>query len=911
MEPAVVVEGMRLMIGKTLGHYRVGEQLGRGGMGEVYLADDLNLNRKVALKFLPDIFTGDPERMARFEREAKLLASLNHPSIAAIYGLEQADGKRFIAMELVEGETLAQRIDKGPLPIEEALAVCRQIAEALEAAHEKGVIHRDLKPANVMLAAGDKVKILDFGLAKALADETQSVDSSQSPTITEAMTRPGVILGTAAYMSPEQAKGKSVDKRADIWAFGCILYECLTGKRAFEGETVTETLAAILKGEPNWKLLPPAADVKVRHVLQRCLQKDVKLRYHDITDAWLEMEAPVAQASEPPVATRRFSLLWLAAYAAVMLLAGILIGPPLMKYFQPASPAPVVTATIKIEPGRTMQRPARTAMAFSSDGRFIVYSAIEENSGSQAKPQLYLRRMDQPEAKTIAGTEGGINPFLSPDNRWVGFWADGKLKKVTVEGGATTTLCDVSSIFGADWDRDNNIIFTDGAAAGLSIVSAEVGKPETLTKPDPKKEEYSHRLPSWIPNSKAVLFTGMRWQMDSQPWLGLLRMDTREWHVLLQNAANARYVSTGHIVFLRQGTLMAVRFDPAKLEVIGQPVALMENVMQSFGGNPDSNTGAGQFHISETGSLIYAAGGIAPDLKNLLVWVDQEGKEKAIPAKEFPFFCPRLSPPDGQRIAYSTYDREYNIWVYDLIKGTNSSLTSEGRAVYPIWTPDGKRLLFSWNRSLVNNLFWQHYDGSSPMERFTTSEFNQYPGSWSADGKTVAFVEARPDTAYDIAMLDVPSRRVTQFLNSQFNEQFPEFSPDGRWIAYSSNESKRDEVYVTPFPGADMKSQVSSEGGIQPLWAKNGKQLFYRWQDQVWVVDVKTDGGFATSKPHMLFEKSGYSSSGINRSYDLSLDGQRFLMVKREQRKPTPITELTLIQNWFEELKRLLPTEKK
>jgi len=896
--------------------YRILTKLGAGGMGEVYRAEDLSLNRQVAIKVLPDIFAGDPERVARFQQEARVLASLNHPNIAAIYSVEEADGKRFLALELVEGETLAERLVRGPLSLEETLDVCRQIAEGLEGAHEKGIIHRDLKPSNVKINPEGKVKILDFGLARAFHDQVSEVDIINSPTITADMTQPGVILGTAAYMSPEQARGKRVDKRADIWAFGCILYECLTGKRAFAGETITETLAAILKGEPIWQALPAYTPWGINDLLRRCLQKEPRERLHDIADARLEIEAPMAYPSEAIAARRRFSLLRLAAGAVVILLVGILIGRLLIRHPQSTPSAPAVTATIKIEPGHwldgmrmDMQLPSRTAMAISSDGGFVVYSAIEENPNPQAKPRLFLRRMGQSEAKPIAGTEGGISPFLSPDDRWVGYWADGKLKKIPVGGGVATVLCDAPLIFGANWGRDSSIVFTDGDTAGLSMVSAEGGKPETLTKPDPKREERSHRLPSWLPNGKAVLFTVMRHAWDSQPWLALLRLDTREWRVLLQDAADARYVPTGHLVFLRQGTLMAVRFDLPKMEVIGQPVALVDNLMQFFSTNSGFNTGAGQYGISDSGSLIYAAGGVLPDLKNSLVWVDQKGTEQPVTTLQFPFLGPRLSP-DGQRIAYTTAARDWQVWVYDIGRGTNSRLTGEGMASFSIWTPDGKRLLFSWTKSLVTNLYRQSYDGNSPMERLTTSEYDQEVGSWSSDGKTVAFLEGRPDTAYDIAMLDVNSGRVTPFLNSQFRETFPDFSPDGRWLAYTSDESKRDEVYVRPFPGPGMKQQVSSEGGEQPLWARNGEQLFYRWQDQVWVVDVQMGSGLAIGKPRLLFEQPGYMMPSPIRGYDLSPDGQRFLMVKLGQRKPAPVTEMILVQNWFEELKRLVPTGK-
>jgi len=760
-----------------------------------------------------------------------------------------------------------------------------------------------------------KVKILDFGLAKAFRDDPAGIDPAQSPTITNQMTRPGVIMGTAAYMSPEQARGKPADKRADIWAFGCILYECLTGTRAFEGETVTEILAAILKGEPNWQALPAASPWRIKDLLHRCLRKDPRERLHDISDARIEIEAPTDSPSEAASARLRLSLLWVAAISAVTLIAGILVDRLLIKHPQPAPSAPVVTSTIKVEPGRRlegrardMERPGRTAMAVSGDGKFIVYSAIEENPDPQAKPQLYLRRMDRSAAKPIAGTEGGTSPFLSPDSRWVGFWADRKLKKVLIEGGVPSTLCDASALYGANWGRDNSIVFTDGYGTGLSRVSAEGGKPETLTTPDPKRDESSHRLPSWLLNGKAVLFTVMKYHFDPKPWLALLRLDTGEWRVLFEDAADARYLPTGHLVFLRQGTLMAVRFDPAKLEVIGQPVALVENVMQAFGLTfAGHHTGAGQLGISDTGSLIYAPGGVPPPPSNSLVWVDQRGIEQPAAALQFPFSSPRLSP-DGQRVAYTASSQVY---VYDLGRGTNSRLTGEGWAFYTIWTPDGNRLLFSLGKSRADNLFWQPYDGSSPMERLTTSEYGQRPGSWSSDGKTLAFVDIHPDTGADIAMLDVRSGRVTPFLNSQFEEWYPEFSPDGRWMAYTSDESNRQEVYVRPFPGPGLKQQVSSEGGSEPLWARNGKQLFYRREDQVWVVDIRTNGGFAAGKPHLLFEKPGYGRTYPIRSWDLSLDGQRFLMVKFENRKPTPVTEMILVQNWFEELKRLVPIGKK
>ena len=897
------------------GRYEILERIGAGGMGEVYRAIDKNLGRPVAIKILPSAFAEDKERMARFEREAKLLAVLNHPNIAAIHGLEENKGRMFLVLELAEGETLQARLNRGPIPVDVALETCHEIAEGIEAAHEKGIIHRDLKPGNIMITPEGKVKILDFGLAKAYAVETTTVDIEKSPTITARMTEPGIILGTAAYMSPEQVRGRAVDKRVDIWAFGCVLYECLTGSRAFHGETVSDTLAHILKGEPDWGKLPPETPALIEVLLRRCLQKDPKKRLHDIADFRLELEAPTAYPSETVPARRQLPLPWLAAGGAVIFLAGILVDRVLNKHASPPHPAPGVTATIKVEPGhwldgmrRAQERewPSRKAMAISADGRFLIYSAIEENPSPQAKPHLYLRRMDHEKAEPIAGTEGGINPFLSPDNRWVGFWADGKLKKVLIEGGVPATLCDSPGCFGASWGVSNRVAFS-GIVDGLSIVSADGGEAETLTSAGPDQEGRTHVLPSWLPNGKAVLFTAQRYDWDSRPKLALLDLGTHEWRILIPDAADARYIPTGYLVFLRQGTLMAVPFDLDKLRITGQPFPVVDNVMQAIIPWGGDNTGAGQFDVSDSGSLVFAAGGVLPDLQNSLVWVDHRGSEEPVADLRFPFQAPRLSP-DGRRIAYVTQAREWQVFVYDMETGTNSRLTHEGMSSRVIWTLDGRQVVFLWFVGPGINLFSQPYDGSSLMERLTISDHDHYPASWTPDGRTLALVEVKPVEQHDIALLETGSGRVRPFLSSPFNETYPEFSPDGCWIAYVSDESGRTEVFAQSFPGPGSKHQVSSQGGVQPLWAKDGKQLYFRWRDQVWAADVRTESGFSTGKPRLLFERPGYSPGSPTRSYDLSLDGQRFLMVKQEQRTPAPVTEMTLFQNWFE---RLVPKGKK
>jgi DNA-binding winged helix-turn-helix (wHTH) protein len=642
---------------------------------------------------------------------------------------------------------------------------------------------------------------------------------------------------------------------------------------------------------------------------------------HDIADAGIE----IGEFFAPPAASvtpfRRFTQRWSPMIGAVVLVAAVLIGAGLMWLLRPAPTAPVVRSVIKLEPGycldglrwyRGFMRPTRTAMAFSADGRFLVYSAVAENAAPEARGQLYLRRMDQPVAKAIPGTEGGFSPFLSPDDQWVGFWAGGKLMKVPIDGGVPVTLCDARLSYGATWGSDNRIVFAARQDAGLSVIPADGGRPEVLTAPDKTRQEAGHRLPHILPGGNDLLFTVMREPWDSQPRVAVLQMKTRQWRTLLEDAADARYAPTGHLVFLRQGTLMAVRFDLKRLEVTGPPVPMIADVMQALDTtNSYFITAAGQFSISGSGVLVYAAGGITPDLENSLVWVDQKGSvEPALPFKG-PFAFPRLAP-DGRRIVYALRGREFYAWEYDLGRGIATRLTNEGKVENVTWTPDGKRVAFDfWKPGGLPNLYWQPVDGSSPMERLTTSEHNQWPGSWSPDGTTLAFVEGEVGTAHRILLLDVRNRRVTPFLNSQSGEEFPAFSPDGRWLAYTSDESGRPETYVRPFPGPGGRWQISQQGGVGPLWARNGKQLFYRSGDQVWEVDVQTGPAFSAGKPRLLFEQPGFLCGNPICGWDLSLDGQRFLMVKVDDRKPTPLTEMILVQNWFEELKRLAPTGKK
>lgn len=911
------------------GKYRIIDEIGRGGMGVVYNAEDTTLARRVAIKVLPEAFTGDPERLARFEREAKLLAALNHPNIATIHGLEETGGKRFLVMELVEGVTLAERIRHGPLHLEEILEVCLQIAEGVEAAHEKGIIHRDLKPANIKLAPGGKVKVLDFGLAKALHDEPAASDLSKTPTITGQMTEPGVILGTAAYMSPEQAKGRLADKRTDIWAYGCILFECLAGDRAFQGATVTETIAAILRGEPRWDSLPADTPANIRAVLRRCLQKDPRERLRDIGDARIEMkeEAGLPAAPVPALTPRQIRPGVFAAACVAVLLLGVLIGPAARRLVKPAAPpgsGPLLRTSVSLEPGLRLYgnedpsnsvRPIRTGMAVSADGRFLVYSAINDSPSPRERARLYLRRFDRLNAEPIAGTEGGISPFLSPDGIWVGFWADGKLMKVPLEGGIPAVLCAVTHAFGFSWGAGGWIVFAHDRDSGLSWVSSEGGEPKTLTVPDRSRQEYAHRLPHFLPDGKSLLFTIKRHAWDPEPRVAVLELPSREWRVLIENGADARYVATGHLAFLRKGTLMAVPFDPNRLEVIGQPVPAVADIAQTLNTTASFyDTAAGQFDISPSGSLIYATGGIFPAAEDTLVWVDHKGQVEPVVSFKAPFFSTRLSP-DGRRIAYSLFGMESQIWIYDLVRGTATRLTSESMAEFAIWTPDGGEVIFDWLKTGDPNLYIQSIDSGSSIERLSESRYFQWPSSISPDGETLAFVEEHEEMNRDIHFLNIRDRRVTPFLNSRFLEAYPEISPDGRWIAYVTDETGRMEVYVQALAGPRGRWQISHEGGAMPLWAPNGGQLFYRSGDRArkeraWVVDIRTEPGFSAGKPRLLFEMTGFGGGIPIRTWDISRDGRRFLMVKKAEGRLQPITELILVQNWHEELKHLVPTRK-
>ena len=891
---------MATLPGRRLGPYEILSAIGAGGMGEVYRARDSKLGRDVAVKVLPANFVNDPERLSRFQREARMLAALNHANIATIYGLEQFDGVTCLVMELVPGETLADRVKAGPLGIEEALKIAVQIAEALEAAHEKSIIHRDLKPANVKVTPEGKVKVLDFGLAKAFEGDAANEDMGNSPTLSAAATMQGVILGTAAYMSPEQARGKAVDKRTDIWAFGCVLYELLTRKLAFHAETTTEILAAVLKEEPDWQALPASTPVKIRELLRRCLQKNLRRRMRDAADARIEIEeALAAPATEEPAISakglrllgRRELITGLAAFLMIAAIASV-VGWNL----KPSPSQPITRTVINLPPGQQLAGLENgIAVAISPDGTHLAYVASQ--GGIQ---QLYLRPLDSLESKPILGTEGTTNPFFSPDGQWIGFFAHGTLRKVFVSGEQAVILGDASEPRGASWGGQGSIAFAPTVASTLQRVSDAGGAAQPLTHSE--KGENSQRWPEFLPGGKAVLFAAGNNGMNfSNALVAVQSLGTGERRNLIQGGTNPRYASSGHLLYVQAGSLMAVPFDPQGLRVTGAAVPVIDGVRES------TFSGAAQYSISGTGSLVYVSGGIQ-STESKLVWVSRDGTEQPLTAPARAYRGPQLSP-DGRRIGVTISEQgETQLWLYDFSRDALTRLTfNKGVNQNVNWTPDGKRIAFVSGINGHLNIAWQLADGSGGFEPLTTSDNTQVPMSWSRDGQLLAFIELNPITGYDISVLRLSDRKAQPFLRTPFNESTPRFSPDGRWLAFISDESGRYEVYVQPYPGPGGKWQISTEGGTEPMWNPNGRELFYRSGNKMMAVDIATQPGFASGKPRMLFEGPYVPTPLTFPNYDVSADGQRFLMLKSTDQEQAAPTQITIVQNWFEELKRRAP----
>jgi len=862
-------------------------------MGEVYRATDTNLKRQVAIKVLPEALAADAERLARFQREAEVLATLNHPNIAAIYGLERASGQSALVMELVEGPTLADRIAEGAIPFDEALPIARQIAEALEAAHEQGIVHRDLKPANVKLRADGTVKVLDFGLAKAIEPAgAMSASQSMSPTITTpAMTQAGMILGTAAYMSPEQARGKPVDRRADIWAFGAVLYEMLTGQRAFEDEDISLTLSKVLREDPAFDAVPADVPASVTQALRVCLRKDPRQRASDIHDVRLALEgafSPPQQVGEPPQAVTP-SARGLPAMAAValILLAAVLAGAAAWI----ARPAPTRFGSEVIRLAVPLSPDARFAdestgrwppLALAPDGTRLAYV-----SGGR----LFVRDLGRFDAQEVAGSEGATNPFFSPDGLWVGFFADGQLKKASVAGGAAEPLADAPRAAGGSWASDGWIYFAASNATGLSRVHEDGGGVEAVTTLDRAAGQVTHRFPQVLSGDGAVLYsvwTGPGW--DEQE-VHVHVPSSGEDRLLLSRAGSGRYVTSGHLVYERAGELAAVPFDLERLVVTGPSVPLGLEVAQSEGGF---------FAVSDAGALAYVPRGQADERR--LVWVDRDGSVEPLPVEARRYMSVTVSP-DGNTAALTTQGGTWNIWLLDLVRpaAPQQVQAGPGSSQFPVFSSDGASLFYRGTRTGFRNVYRTRVDGSGTEERLTRSEGSDTPYAVSRDGRWLAFGNVSPSTGEDIWMLPLEDGGEPQpYLSTVANENNPGFSPDGRWLAYGST-SPPGGIYVKAFeePGGGT---LVAPGGLSPLWSPDGREIFYLdGQSDLMVVPVATQPRLSAGTPRQV-ARGPFDGGGI------TPDGERLLMIEGNKIEAGQ-TQVNVVINWVEELKRLVPVD--
>jgi serine/threonine-protein kinase len=758
--------------------------------------------------------------LSRFQREAEVLAALNHPNIATIYDLAQAGDTRFLVLEIVEGETLADRIARGPIPLEDTLHIAKQICEALEAAHERDIIHRDLKPANIKLTADGKAKVLDFGLAKIFSKDRRDASASNSPTLSMAATQQGIILGTAAYMSPEQARGRNVDKRADVFAFGCILYEMLTGKPAFEGSDVSEILASVIKSEPRWDAIPSTTPPVLRVFLRRCLEKDTRRRIHDIGDVRLALEGSFDEIGgqailpgSPQFRPHRWHLPLAAVIAAA---AAVLITVVVFQFMVHPRPGAIIRFTAEAPNGIGLGIGAQDPdIAISPDGRTIVYVA-----GGQASSQLYVRRLNELQGTPLPGINRARNPFFSPDGNWIGFFEGSTLKKVPENGGSAITICNlVGNPRGASWGAGDVIIFST-TATGLMRVPATGGTPEVLTKPDPSKGEFGHILPEVLPGGRTVVFTVA--QQSGSPEnaeIDLMEMQSRRRTVLIRGGSNPHYAASGHIVYGANGTLWAVPFDVDKLQVHGAPVQIAEHVMMKV-------SGAFNFSIAQDGSLVYVPGEAVGPPQFALDWVDRQGHEEPIPAPVRSYQSARISP-DGTQVALEIRDQENDIWTWDFARKTLTQLTFDpgfNRGV--AWSPDGRRLAFSRQLKDSEHVYWQSADGTGMPELLAGGPALDTPTSFSPDGTKLLF-NTQNDGHPDIGIIDVKSHKREILLKTPGSKGNAEFSPDGRWILYQSdNESGRRGTYVRPFPNVDGGLWQFPVGSVRAAaWSRNGKEI--------------------------------------------------------------------------------------
>ncbi|TAK14957.1 MAG: serine/threonine-protein kinase [Acidobacteria bacterium] len=890
---------MSLAIGSRLGPYEITASIGAGGMGEVYKAHDSRLNRTVAIKALHAMFATEPERIARFEREAQLLASLNAPNIAAIYGIEQVGAERYLVLEFVDGRSLADVIHDGAMPAAEATALARQIADALVAAHDRGIIHRDLKPGNIMLTGDGVIKVLDFGLGKSL-DHEPSSETANSPTMTMAATRMGVILGTAGYMSPEQAKGRAADKRSDVWAFGCVLFELLAGKRAFEGEDITETLAAIVRGEPDWSALPANTPAPLRELVERCLIKNRNERLADMSvvryllsdrttgGSMLASSAISTGASASPRA-RGFG--WPVVAAAVVVTA---LGTVALMQLGPsavATSATPIRLSLPLPDGDQLAAVREMPVAISPDGSTVVYAATRGGG-----THLFSRLLSETEPKQIAGTDGAKTPFFSPDGQWVGFFAQGKLKKVTVDGGALQSLADAADARGGWWGTNGTIYFAPTNTSRLMSVPVAGGPVTPATTLDQNTGEISHMWPYLTPDGSTLLFTARSGPGNDERRVGAVMLSTGERRDVVQGGNSPRLTTNGYLVYGRLDTLFAVPWSPKQVSLAGAvPVALPEHPRSD-------NEASSDYAIADNGTLVLLAGGPLR-LKNRIVWTDRSGRTAPLPLPEREYDSVSISP-DGRQAIVQVIEGTISQWTLDLERGTMTPLfVSGGSRQAPVWTTDSKRIIYRYTKDGFRNIYWRAADGTGVEERLTTKAgVVQTPQSVSPDGKWLVFSEGGAGSAgapWVVSLEPGGDHTPRRFLPADETGTNGQLSPDGKWLAYSSALSGQNEVYLRPFPGPGARRAVSDIGGDRPRWSRDGRELFFTSiDDKVFSIAVQP-GGFST--PRFLFDARIKPASNTNTNYDVARDG-RFLFVE-PARGQNGVKQLEVVLNWFSQLR--------
>jgi serine/threonine protein kinase/Tol biopolymer transport system component len=874
--------------GDSFAQYEIQGPIGAGGMGEVFLAHDTKLRRDVAVKILPPGFAADKERIARFEREARALASLQHTNVASIYGFEEVDDRLFLVMEMIEGEDLSKRIERGSVPVETALDIARQIATGLEAAHEKGIIHRDLKPANVKLTPDGQVKILDFGLARSAEGEDPDDDPGASPTLTAAMTMEGVILGTAAYMSPEQARGKTADRRADIWAFGCLLYEMLTGKRLFAGETVSDTLAAVLRKDPDWDVLPAGLDPAVFLLLRRCLERKPADRLQHIGDARILLDEKLASDDSSATTTGRSRI-------PVLVLAGLLVVSVALNLTNflkndgaatTADGPQVQHLAASLAPRAPLARArahplgiGRPTLSISPDGASLVY--VAEVDG---QTQLQKKRFDAALAEKIPGTEGAFHPVFSPNGDWIAFFTADKLRKVLFAGSEPVTLCEVRNPFSLTWESESSLLVAALEGGEIRRVDAGSGSNTKLHEVD------SIQNLSRLPGTHNVLVHQSTLGINPDSWsVGSLDLVEGSYQSIIEGGFSPRYVPTGHLVYVRGGNLMGVAFDPVKLETRGRPVPVVAGLRIARRSQPT-------YDFSDNGTLVYVSG--PPATLSHLVWADRLGGITKLPLPP-QFYGDFQISPDGRHVAAMVGGDRDDIWIFEMERGTRRKLNTDGDAVHPIWSPDGKYLAFGSRRGESFQTYIRPVDGSEPARPIGVEGVLGSPYAWITENEIVLTGDG------DINVVDIVQKTVTPAAVTDAQEWGPHFSPNGRWMAYTSDESGQYEVYVKPYPELSGAWAISINGGEEPIWSRDGKSLYYRNGDTWLEVPISFDPNFSMGTPRVALEGPYINVPG--RSYDLSADGSKFLVILDEGTEEFS-RHVEVVLNWFDELERLVPT---